>query len=99
MLIRSQKRDAIVHIKSFNCIVIKRLSRDIPCRCSIDAEYDDGTAELGKYESLERAKEILEEITEFYTTLKVIELGGFVLFEERQKFGDMKIGCYDMPAE
>lgn len=99
MLIRSQKRDAIVHIKSFNCIVIKRLSRDIPCGCSIDAEYDDGTAELGEYESLERAREVLDEIIEFYTTLKVIELGGCVSFKERQKFGGMKIGCYDMPAE
>ena len=42
---------------------------------------------------------VVDEIIGFYTILKVIEMGGCVSFEERQKFGDMKIGCYDMPAE
>lgn len=95
MLIRSQKRDAIVHIKSFNCIVIKRLSRDIPCRCSIDAEYDDGTAELGEYESLERAQEVLEKIIEYYSVMK----RGHAVVTDSAQYKSKYHGCFDMPAE
>lgn len=100
MLIRTQNKDRVVCLENCNGIALQKMERIIPSVYKVCADFYGGSrVELGIYESEKRAKEILEEIIEFYTALKVIEFGGCVSFEERQKFGDMKIGCYDMPAE
>ena len=101
MLIRSQNRDYVVLFNSCECVYVSENTNRYTYEKTylVKARFNGAARAIGEYGTEKRAKEILEEIIEFYTALKVVELGVCVSFEEIQKFGDMKIGCYDMPAE
>lgn len=91
MIIVSQEKDEIVNFDKIESIW---LSTDGEGRFTIEATADTNST-LGRYETEERAKEVLQEIIKYYNLLKkdsVYAMGdsGFI-FEE--KF------YYEMPKE
>lgn len=76
MIIVSQNRDEIVNFERITEIVVSRNTISIT-----DNIYRGEGEVIGEYESIERAKEVLQEITEFWKNGAMTDCKGFICFE------------------
>lgn len=84
MIIVSQDKEKIVNFDNLTQVYITQDEEETAYFIryeTVDSLYDD----LGKYETEERAKEVLQEITEFWRIGAMIDCKGFI--------------CYEMPTK
>ena len=84
MIIVSQDKTKIVNFDNLTQIYITRDEEETATFIryeTVDSLYDD----LGEYKTEERAKEVLQEITEFWENGAMSDYKGFI--------------CYEMPEE
>lgn len=84
MIIVSQDKEKIVNFANFTQVYITQDEEETAYFIryeTVDSLYDD----LGKYETEERAKEVLAEITEFWKNGAMSDYKGFI--------------CYEMPED
>lgn len=74
MIIVNQAKDEIINFKNMNNIYISRTGEVRAC-----ANMEDCVYVLGKYESEERAKEVLQEIIKRYSSYLKLEGGPAIL--------------------
>lgn len=74
MIIVNQAKDEIINFKNMNNIYISRTGEVRAC-----ANMEDCVYVLGKYESEERAKEVLQEIIKRYSSCLKLEGGPAIL--------------------
>lgn len=92
MFILCQKKDTIVNLKKVQAINIHLQNRKEVCAWFDVNENNKNSVLLGVYETEERAKEVLEEITEKYEN---IELAKY----DRTSFATRDNFIYRMPKE
>lgn len=88
MIIVNQAKDEIINFKNMNNIYISRTGEVRAC-----ANMEDCVYVLGKYESEERAKEVLQEIIKRYSSYLKLEGGPAIL----QGQMDMQPNIFNIP--
>lgn len=98
MLIVSQNGDVIVNFDNVDSIdIVADLTRAVSY--SIYYETSTKREELGEYATVERAKEVLEEIVEAYLGVSAIENIEVELTFEQSNTVRNRPKCYYMPKE
>lgn len=94
MIIVSQDKRSIINFEKVNVININKSDlREIGAYFNCDEEKTLDNILLGKYETEERAKEVLQDIADRYEFLRLAENGVWQLDETDQNFK------YEMPLE
>lgn len=76
MIIVSQDKETIINFERITEVVLSRNTISIT-----DNIYKNKGEVIGEYESIERAKEVLQEITEFWKNGAMTDCKGFICFE------------------
>lgn len=93
MIILSQDRDTIINFDNVNEIMAKNNGTIVMCDNSYDPQNDCSDV-LGRYESKERAKEVLKEISLTFGVSKTCP----IMLDETDLLSK-KMAIYEMPKE
>lgn len=96
MIIVSQDKRMIINFDNIVGIVIRKNTDENVYQIQCKSENEKNKRIIGKYDTEERAKEVLQEIIKVY---KFYKGKSYTIGDEKELLGKYEYGVYQMPKE